>query len=62
MRQPVTVTVDGSGVLDNFWDVPKKQTFVRVQEKVVLPEPVLKADGARLEALEVVSGGLTRAV
>ena len=30
--------------------------FIRVQEKVVLPEPVLKAGGTRLEVLKVVSG------
>ena len=58
MEQPATVTVDGNGDLDNFCPVPKKQTsdLSGFEEKVLLPEPVLKAGGARLEVLEVLSG------
>ena len=56
MGQPATVTVDGSGVLDNFCPVSKKQTFdfFGFARRSFFAEPVLNADGARLEALKVV--------
>ena len=54
---PATVTDGGSDVLDNFLSHAKETnlSFVRFQEKIVLPEPMLKADSAGLEALEIVS-------